>query len=85
MGAKKRVQKIPSKIILVCPHCKKGTTAKVCVDFSPQKYTCPKCKMEVNAPITSCCLVCAYSKSGTKCPRELYMKAKVRGWEVRIT
>ena len=81
--AKKSVQKIPSNVILICPHCKKGTTAKVSIDSSPQKYTCPKCKQEVVTPITSCCVICAFSKSGTKCPRELYMKAKVRGWEIR--
>lgn len=81
--AKKSVQKIPSKVVLVCPHCGKGTTASICIDYSPQKYTCPKCKQEVITPITSCCVICAFSKSGTKCPRELYMKAKVRGWEIR--
>ncbi len=83
MGAKKSVQKIPKTVILVCPHCKKGTTAKVSIEFSPQKYDCPKCKQEVRTPIASCCVICAFSKSGTKCPRELYMKAKVRGWEIR--
>lgn len=83
MGAKKSVQKIPKKVILICPHCKKGTTANVCVDFSPQKYECPKCKQEVVTPITSCCVVCAFSKSKTKCPRELYMKARARGWIIK--
>ncbi len=81
--AKKSVQKIPKSVILVCPHCKKGTSAKVCVDFSPQSYVCPKCKQEVKTPVSGCCVVCSFSKSGTKCPRELYMKAKVRGWEIR--
>ena len=77
--AKKSVQKIPKSVILVCPHCGKGTTAKVSIENSPQKYICPKCKQEVVTPIASCCVICAFSKSGTKCPRELYMKAKVRG------
>ena len=80
---KKRIQKIPSSIILVCPNCKKGTTAKVSTEYSPQKYECPKCKIEVRTPITSCCIICAFSKSGTKCPRELIMKAKIKGWEIR--
>lgn len=79
---KKSVQKIPKSIILVCPHCKKGTTAKVSTEFSPQKYTCPKCKEEVRTPLAHCCVICAFSKSGTKCPRELYAKAKVRGWKI---
>lgn len=83
MGAKRSVQKIPSKVILVCPYCKKGTTANVSIENSPQKYTCPKCNQEVRTPITSCCVICAFSKSGTKCPRELYMKAKVRGWKIK--
>jgi hypothetical protein len=80
---KKSVQRIPKSVILICPHCGKGTTAKVCVEFSPQIYTCPKCKEEVRTPMHSCCVICAFSKSGTKCPRELYMKAKVKGWEIR--
>jgi hypothetical protein len=80
---KKSVQRIPKTVILVCPHCKKGTTANVCVDFSPQKFICPKCNAEVVTPMNSCCIICAFSKSGTKCPRELYMKAKVKGWEIR--
>jgi len=81
--AKKSVQKIPKTVILVCPFCKKGTTAKVSIEYSPQKYMCPKCKQEVRTPLASCCVICAYSKSGTKCPRELYMKAKVKGWEIK--
>jgi len=84
MGAKKRIQKIPEKIILVCPYCKKGTVAKVSLEFSPQKYECPKCRQEVRTPITECCIICSYSKSGTKCPRELYMKAKANNWTMRF-
>jgi hypothetical protein len=80
---KKSVQRIPKSVILVCPHCKKGTVAKVSTEFSPQKYICPKCKEEVRTPIAQCCIICAFSKSGTKCPRELYMKAKVRGWTIK--
>jgi len=80
---KKKIQIIPKTVILVCPHCKKGTKANVSVAYSPVKYECPKCKQEVVAPITSCCVICAFSKSGTKCPRELYAKAKVRGYKIR--
>lgn len=82
--AKKKVQKIPTKVILVCPHCKKGTKAIVSVEFSPQKYTCPKCKQEVLTPITSCCVVCAYSKSKTKYPRTLFMEAKAKNLEIKV-
>ena len=81
---KKRIQKIPTKVILICPYCKKGTKAKLSIEFSPQKYVCPKCKKEVITPITSCCVVCAYSKSKTKCPRSLYMEAKSKGLEIKF-
>ncbi|MBM3247004.1 hypothetical protein FJZ17_00460 [Candidatus Pacearchaeota archaeon] len=83
MGAKKRVQKIAEYVILVCPHCKKGTKAHVDIENCPQSYTCPKCKQEVRKPVSECCVICAYSKNGKPCPRTLYMKAKVKNLEIR--
>lgn len=80
MPRKKKKQKIPTTVILKCPHCKKGTKAKVSINYSPQKYICPKCKKEVVTPITQCCVICAYSK--TKCPRQLYMEAKTKDLEI---
>ncbi|GEM_PF-1163024 len=80
---RKKTQKIPKTIILVCPHCKKGTKAKVSIEYSPQSYICPKCKNEVKTPITSCCVICAFSKTKTKCPRELYIEAKAKGLEIK--
>lgn len=79
--AKKRVQKIPKTAMLTCPHCSKKSKALVSIDNCPQSFVCPKCNQEVRNPITQCCVICAYSKK--KCPRTLYMNAKVKGLELR--
>lgn len=81
MGRKKRVVRIPECVILKCPHCGKGTKAKVSVEVCPQVFFCEKCKQEVRTPITSCCLICAFSKK--KCPRTLMAEARVKGLEIR--
>jgi hypothetical protein len=81
MGRKKSVQKIPKSALLKCPHCSKKTRAIVDVDNCPQKYICPKCKQEVRNPLTSCCVICAFSNK--KCPRTLFARARVKGWELR--
>jgi predicted nucleic acid-binding Zn ribbon protein len=81
MGRKKSVQRIPKSAMLKCPHCSQRTRAIVDVDNCPQKYTCPKCNQEVRNPLTSCCVICAFSNK--KCPRTLLAQARVKGWELR--
>lgn len=79
--AKKRVMKIPKNVVLICPHCSKKSKAVVSIDNCPQSFTCPKCNQVVNNPITQCCVICAFS--GKRCPRSLYMEAKVKRLEIR--
>ena len=79
--AKKRIQKIPKSVLLKCPHCSCKSKAIVSIDNCPQSFECPKCKQNVKNPLTSCCVICAFS--GKKCPRTLYMEAKVKGLEIR--
>ena len=79
--ASKRVQKIPKNVMLKCPSCSVKSKAIVSVENSPQSYVCPKCSFEVRSPITQCCAICAFS--GKKCPRTLFMNAKVKGFELR--
>ena len=79
--AKKRIQKIPKSVLLQCPHCKVKSKAIVSIDNCPQSFICPKCEQPVINPITQCCVICAYSNK--KCPRTLYMEAKVKGLELR--
>lgn len=81
MGRRKRVVKIPKNVMLKCPHCSAKSRAIVSVDVCPQIYACPKCNQEVRTPITSCCVVCAYS--GKKCPRTLLAEARVKGLDIR--
>jgi hypothetical protein len=83
MGRKKTVMKIPTSATLICPACKKATRAIVSIENSPQKYSCPKCKTEIKTPLTSCCVICAYNKTGKTCPRTMYMKARVAGLEIK--
>lgn len=79
--AKKRIQKIPKTVMLKCPHCSAKSKAIVSVDNCPQNFICPKCLVEVRNPITQCCVICAFSDK--KCPRTLFMEAKVKGLELR--
>ncbi len=79
--ASKRVQKIPKNVMLKCPSCSVKSKAIVSVENSPQSYVCPKCSFEVRNPLTQCCVICAFS--GKKCPRTLFMNAKVKGLEIR--
>jgi hypothetical protein len=79
--AKKRIMKIPSFMILRCPLCSKKSKAKVSIDICPQSFVCPKCNAEVKNNLMNCCVICAYS--GKKCPRTLYMEARVKGLELR--
>jgi len=81
MGRRKRMIKIPEVVTIKCPHCGKGSRAKVSIEVCPQVFTCEKCKREVRAPINSCCLICAFSK--TKCPRSLWAEACVKGLEIK--
>ncbi len=79
--AKKRIQKIPKHVLLKCPSCSAKSKAIVSVENSPQLYICPKCNVEVRNPLTQCCVICAFSDK--KCPRTLFMEARVKGLEIR--
>ncbi len=81
MGRKRKSIKIPKNVMLLCPLCSQKSRAIVNIDNCPQKFVCPKCNQEVRNPLTSCCVICAFS--GKKCPRSLYMEAKVRGLEMK--
>ena len=79
--AHKKIQKIPKNVMLKCPHCLGKSKAIVSIENSPQQFVCPKCNADVKNPITQCCIICAFSDK--KCPRTLYMEAKVKGLELR--
>lgn len=79
--ARKTIQKIPKMVTLSCPLCSEKSKAKVSIEMCPQSFVCPKCEQEVKNPIMRCCVICAFS--GKKCPRTLYMEAKVKGLELR--
>jgi hypothetical protein len=81
MGRKRKSVKIPKNVMLKCPHCSGKSKAIVSIDNCPQSFVCPKCSQEVKNPITSCCIICAFS--GKKCPRTLYMEAKVKGLTIK--
>ena len=81
MGRKKSTIKIPKSVLLKCPHCLEKSKAIVDIESCPQSFKCPKCNQEVKTPITQCCVICAFSNK--KCPRSLYMEAKVKGLELR--
>ena len=78
---KKRLIKIPKIIILKCPNCSEKSKARVDIKNCPQSFTCPKCSSLIRNNLMNCCVICAFSSK--KCPRTLYMEAKVKGLEIR--
>jgi hypothetical protein len=80
MGARKRIQNIPKQYRLKCPLCNTKTGIKA-QDSSPGSFQCKKCKEIIQAPITKCCAICAFSTR--KCYPSLIMEAKIKGLEIR--
>ena len=78
---RKKIQKIPKNVMLKCPHCSDRSKAIVSIENCPQNFVCPKCLQEVRNPVTQCCVICAFSNK--KCPRILFMEARVKGLELR--
>lgn len=80
--AKQRIIKIPKIVSITCPNCKKICKRKVPDDqSSPQVFDCDKCNTQTRTPITSCCIICAFTNK--KCPYSLKQKAKRKGLEIR--
>jgi hypothetical protein len=82
MGAKKRIIKLPKNAKIKCPNCGAISLRKVPIDSSPMYFDCDKCKQRANTPITSCCIICAFTKK--KCAPSLIMYAKAKGLELRM-
>jgi len=78
---RKRVIKIKENAKMKCPACQKISLRKVPKDASPQYFDCDKCKARTQAPITSCCIICAYTN--TKCIPSSLLEAKTKGLEVK--
>jgi phage FluMu protein Com len=81
MGAKKRIQKIPKVVNVKCPKCSAINRLNVPADTLINFLQCRKCKEITTTPITSCCIICAFTKY--KCPTNLLIEAKAKGLEVR--
>jgi peptide subunit release factor 1 (eRF1) len=82
MGARKRVQKIPQRVTLKCPKCHASNRVEVPLDRIINSFQCKNCKEEIRTPISSCCVICAFSNK--KCPTNLLIEAKAKNLEVRI-
>ena len=81
MGRKKQFIKIPEVASIKCPACGAKSKRKVPSDSSPQYFDCDKCNARTQTPITSCCIICAFT--GKKCIPSLKMEAKIKGLEMR--
>ncbi|MBS3089768.1 hypothetical protein J4461_02690 [Candidatus Pacearchaeota archaeon] len=77
MGRKKQFIKIPSLANIKCQHCGKKSRRKVPEDSSPPYFDCDKCGKRTSTPVTSCCIICAFTN--TKCVPSLVMEAKSKG------
>lgn len=79
--AKKRVIKIPINAKIKCPKCGSLSIRKVPLDSSPQYFDCDKCNERIQTPLTSCCIICAFTNK--KCVSSSLMEARAKGLEVR--
>ena len=79
--ARKRVIKIPKLASIKCLHCGEISKRKVPMDSSPQYFDCDKCGQRTQTPITSCCIICAFT--GKKCAPSLLMEARAKGLEIK--
>ncbi len=82
MGRKKTYINLPQVATIKCPLCGKMSKRKVPLDSSPMYFDCDKCGQRITTPITSCCIICAFTKK--KCAPSLFMEAKRKGIEVRL-
>lgn len=81
MGRKKRFINIPKTAKIKCPACSKIRVRKVPIDSSPQYFECDKCGGRVQTPITSCCIICAFTNK--KCVPSTLIEARAKNLEVR--
>jgi len=81
MGRKKKVIRLPKVVVIKCANCGKLSKRKVPHDSSPSYFDCDKCGKRMETPSSSCCIICAFTK--TKCIPSLLMEAKIRGLEIR--
>ncbi len=80
MGRKKII-KIPNSYTILCPICNKKSRIKIInKEQSFQTFKCKKCKQIIKAPITYCCILCAYSSK--KCPVNLLLEANAKKLEI---
>jgi hypothetical protein len=79
--AKKRVVRIPKVASIKCSNCGFISKRKVPKDRSPGFFDCDKCNFRMQTPVSSCCIICAFT--GKKCTPTLLMEAKIKGLEIR--
>ncbi|MBI3334092.1 hypothetical protein HYZ97_01275 [Candidatus Pacearchaeota archaeon] len=79
MGRRK-ILRIPKIVSLKCPSCSAVSRRKV-PDNSPMYFDCDKCTTRIQAPITACCIICAFT--GKKCIPSLKMEAHAKGLNLR--
>ena len=80
MGRKK-ILRLAKTAKIKCVNCAAFSVRKVPSDSSPMYFDCDKCNAHVTVPITSCCIICAYTDK--KCINALKMEAKIKGLELR--
>jgi len=80
MGRKK-VIRIAKNAKIKCVNCETVSLRKIPENASPQYFDCDKCKTRMQAPLTSCCIICAYT--GKKCAPSSLLEAKIKDLEVK--
>ncbi|HLC31786.1 MAG TPA: hypothetical protein VJK51_03895 [Candidatus Nanoarchaeia archaeon] len=78
---RKRIQKIPKRVEIGCPHCAARLRFEVSAEKGVQTLVCSSCEQIIRTPITQCCIVCAFSDK--QCPYSLVSEARVKGMELR--
>lgn len=82
MGRRKTILKVPKRVKIKCPHCLAISQIELPKDSSPQILECSKCQQKIAAPITQCCVICAFSKK--KCLPSLKLEAFSKKLEMQF-
>jgi len=80
--AKKKYLKVPRKVNVKCPKCSSINRLDIPEDRLINSFSCKQCKETIITPISSCCIICAFSNK--KCLTNLKIEAKAKNLELRF-
>jgi hypothetical protein len=79
--AKKRFIKIPKRIDVKCYDCDYINRLEVPENDTIHQFECKNCKKIIRAPVTQCCIICAFTDK--KCSLNSKIEARAKGLMLR--